>query len=537
MEDAEVTSNPTRDFYKFVGWNTDKSANSGLELNDKCTLTEPATLYAIWEPITYKVECGCEEKTTSGSCNHISADTTISIENTDGINLGNTEKTGWYFGGWIRNVVEGTVNKLSNNLLTLVDHAISDFSISGDEVSGFTISVTPDLQVYNGTVELWLTTVDDNDSVIEKNRVYISNAMNYDTVYADVLTNVETAYSSAFNAQTPTREGYEFKGWGFVDANGEVIGDLSAVLLSDVTNLTDFYSKGIVFDSVTGKDGHAIRLTSCWREYDDHKVESIESTLSSEAIFDENDVELFKELVATLNKDVFNQDASNTDFSLDTYSEDYLEAQFADKLTPAIQSTEDLKVEEGLKWSVQVTPTESTDGTVGEVDISGLLLSDKELVKLYDVQLTDLLDASNTIFKDQDSDKIKVSMSVPAGYEDKTDKLFIIHYNEETKEIEYIRPTIQDGRLIGELDSFSPIGIAAQKDSSTTGGASTGTSTGTLTGTGSDNAAKIAAIKNALKTGDQTNIELALVMFAVSAILLGYALITLKKNKGNKEND
>ena len=523
FEEAGITDpeNQTKDFYKFDGWKNGDAKLSNL--GEVCQSEVPINVTSSWAPITYNVKCGCDDNNKNSStnaCGHIAEQQEIKCGD-EPLDLGKIAKPGFSFVGWIQNkIADGVKNTIIEKLV--LQGSESDYNISGDDSSGYTITVTPDLQVYNGTLELYLET----DGTVEK-VAETKDAFEYSKTYAEVLESVKfasgaTVDKDAFDSGKPiVRDGYTFNGFAFVNEEGKTVRDESEEILNAVVSCTDFYGKKANPDKSDKKDGHVIRIASCWTETAAHKIARIAEELDKKSSFDANDVQSFKDLVAALAKvdDTFDKSA---------YEKDELENRFGDRLSAAIQKdSEKLKVEEGLKWSVEVTSEESTDGKVGEVDIKGLLLADKELVKLYNVTLADIVDSKNTDYKTTDG-KIKISMPIPEGYEDKVDKLFIIHYNEDTEKIEYIRPTVEDGRLYGELKSFSPVGIAVQKDPSTTEGASTEDST---------NAEKVAAGKKALKTGDQTNIGLVLVMFAVSAILLGYALVTLKKNKGNKEND
>ena len=196
---------PTRDYYKFTGWNT--SANgSGETITSSTKATKDLTVYAQWKAIDYSIKYNLNGGTVNGT-----NPTSFNYE-TQTFTVINPTRTGYNFTGWSGTGISGKTMTLK---ISAGSHDNRTYDANWEPI-------TYTVEYYNGKTKL------------------NSSSHTYDT--AKALTKMSTLGG--------TQSGYTFYGWS--DNNG-------------TTSLTKKYSDGDSIKNLTSTDKAVIKLYAIWQ--------------------------------------------------------------------------------------------------------------------------------------------------------------------------------------------------------------------------------------------------------------------------------
>ena len=179
-----ATYDVPRNGYEFKGWSLIKDSQnlyykSGTTMTDILKETSEITLYAVWEPINYKITYDLDGGTYTNDINPV---ITYNIENKEEIKLFKPTKKGYKFTGW--NVEEST----------------GSGSITGDTDSGYKLNVSSVGEII--IKAQW-----------EEIQIEFSFKLG-DEVDGVTPGNVTCKYETGCTlAEAPEREGYLFGGW------------------------------------------------------------------------------------------------------------------------------------------------------------------------------------------------------------------------------------------------------------------------------------------------------------------------------------
>ena len=161
---------PTRKGYTFTGWYTAKSGGSKITADTVTTITAAQTLYAQWKVNTYTVTLDVDGGNVSPSSITVTYDSTYS-------NLPTPTKTGYSFEGWFTE--GGTQVNTSTKVSKTENHTLS----AKWKAASYSVTLN-------------------------------SNGGNSSS------SSISVSYGSTYGSlPTPTRSGYEFKGW-FTESSG-----------------------------------------------------------------------------------------------------------------------------------------------------------------------------------------------------------------------------------------------------------------------------------------------------------------------------
>ena len=185
-----ATYDVPRNGYEFKGWSLIKDSQnlyykSGTTMTDILKETSEITLYAVWEPINYKITYDLDGGTYTNDINPV---ITYNIENKEEIKLFTPTKKGYKFTGW--NVEEST----------------GSGSITGDTDSGYKLNVSSVGEII--IKAQW-----------EEIQIEFSFKLG-DEVDGVTPGNVTCKYETGCTlAEAPEREGYLFGGWEDKETN------------------------------------------------------------------------------------------------------------------------------------------------------------------------------------------------------------------------------------------------------------------------------------------------------------------------------
>ena len=246
---------PTRVGYTFKGWYTGKTDGKEITSDNIVTTTENQTIYAQWTPKEYTI-------TLDGNGGNVTSSSIVVKYNETYGNLPEPTRTGYDFNGWYTGKTNGTqitdnsIVNVAENQTIYAQWIPKEYTMTLDGNGG---SVTPSSIVvkydnpyeklptptrtgydFNGwyTGKTNGTQITDNSivNVAENQTLYAQWMPKEYTITLDsnggnvTLSSIVVKYDNPYEKlPTPTRTGYDFKGWYTEKTNGTQITNSSIV--------------------------------------------------------------------------------------------------------------------------------------------------------------------------------------------------------------------------------------------------------------------------------------------------------------------